>query len=66
MITKTNAALRDKVHQLAEEAFDRNLISGYGDGEYPNEYQLYIEGKPRHYPLEYAHSFLKQLLEQSE
>lgn len=54
--------LRAEVHQLAEQAFHQGLISGYGDSEYPEEYQLVLEGKPRHFSLEYARSFLQELL----
>jgi hypothetical protein len=58
------ADLRREVHELAEEAFSKHLISGFGDGQYADEYQLVIEGKPRHFSLEYARSFLKSLLGQ--
>jgi hypothetical protein len=62
----TKAALRDEVEKLAEQAFRRNLISGYGDGPLSNEYQLVQEGKPRHYSLEYARYLLLKLLNQGE
>lgn len=65
MMAKANATLRDEVHKLAEAAFHRNLISGYGDGEYAEEFQLVIEGKPRHFSLESARSILDDLLAQS-
>lgn len=55
--------LKTEVEQLAAEAFHQHLISGYGDGEYPGEYQIVLNGKPRHFPLEYAKSFLLQLVE---
>lgn len=58
----TKAALRDEVRQLAEEAFHHKLISGYGDGADSDEFQILIEGKPRHLPLEQARSFLNELL----
>ncbi|MCV3212007.1 hypothetical protein OGM63_00455 [Plectonema radiosum NIES-515] len=58
----TKAALRDEVRQLAEEAFHRKLISGYGDGADSEEFQILIEGKPRHFPLDQARSFLNELL----
>lgn len=61
----TNVRLRDEVHQLAEDAFHHHLISGYGDSEYSNEYQIVLRGKPRHLPLERARSLLKQLLTRS-
>ena len=56
------AALRNKVEKLAEEAFHRKLISGYGDGPDGDEYQIVFKGKPRHVPLEQARSFLGNLL----
>jgi hypothetical protein len=58
----TETALRDEVRQLAEEAFQRKLISGYGDGQYRDEYQIVTNGKPRHFPLERARSLLKNLI----
>lgn len=58
--------LKYEVERLATEAFHQHLISGYGDGEYPDEYQLVIEGKPRHYPLEFARSLLVRLLKQHQ
>jgi hypothetical protein len=58
----TKAALRDEVRQLAEEAFHHKLISGYGDGADSDEFQILIEGKPRHFPLQEARSFLNDLL----
>jgi hypothetical protein len=54
--------LRNKVHQLAEEAFHYHLISGHGDGEYPNKYQIVYQGKPRHFSLKQAYVFLDELL----
>jgi hypothetical protein len=58
----TKDELREVVHQLAEQAFHQGLISGHGDGEFDQEYQLVLEGKPRHFSLEYARSFLEELL----
>ncbi|NJO77856.1 MAG: hypothetical protein HC827_04555 [Cyanobacteria bacterium RM1_2_2] len=58
--------LKSQVEQLAAEAFHQHLISGYGDGEYPGEYQIAINGKPRHFPLEYAKSFLLKLVERGK
>ncbi|QYO68711.1 hypothetical protein JVX88_28725 [Leptolyngbya sp. 7M] len=55
--------LRAEVEKLAAEAFHQHLISGYGDGESPDEYQIVLQGKPRHYSLEYAHSLLANLIE---
>ncbi len=59
----TETALREEVHQLAAYAFRQRLISGYGDGEYPHEYQIVYAGKPRHLPLESARHFLYLLIE---
>lgn len=61
----TTTPLREEVHQLAEKAFHLNLISGYGDGEYSDEYQIVYQGKPRHLPLEKARSFLSKLIPNS-
>lgn len=58
----THSALRSQVEKLAEEAFHRHLISGYGDGEYPDKYQIVYRGKPRHFSLEYAQAFLEKLI----
>ena len=63
MNVKTRASLREEVRRLAQEAFHKTLISGHGDGGNAQEYQLVIEGKPRHYSLERAHSYLRALLE---
>lgn len=62
MNSTADPELKREVERLAEEAFHQHLISGYGDGERPNEYQIVYEGKPRHFPLEYTYSFLTQLL----
>ncbi|XPM58009.1 MAG: hypothetical protein EDM05_009580 [Leptolyngbya sp. IPPAS B-1204] len=59
----TGDHLRAEVEKLAAEAFHQHLISGYGDGESPDEYQIVLQGKPRHYSLEYAHSLLANLIE---
>ncbi|MBD2666844.1 hypothetical protein B6N60_01060 [Richelia sinica FACHB-800] len=56
------AALRDEVRYLAEQAFHRKLISGYGDGPESHEYQIVYQGKPRHVSLEQARLFLLDLL----
>jgi hypothetical protein len=58
----TEAVFRNEVRHLAEEAFHRKLISGYGDGPDSNEFQIVFQGKPRHFTLEEAHSFLRDLL----
>ncbi|MBI1242951.1 hypothetical protein [Umezakia ovalisporum] len=64
-MNSTQAALRDEVRQLAEEAFHGKLISGHGDGADMNEYQIVYQGKPRHVPLEQARWFLMNLLYRS-
>lgn len=65
-MNQTTTALRDEVHQLAEEAFNRKLISGHGDSQNSNEYQIVWNGKPRHLPLERARSVLRNLIERSQ
>jgi hypothetical protein len=65
-MNSTKTTLRDEVHQLAEEAFHLKLISGYGDGQNSNEYQIVWNGKPRHLPLERARSILSKLIERSQ
>jgi hypothetical protein len=64
-MNSTVADLRTEVRQLAEEAFHRKLISGYGDGQNNNEYQIVFNGKPRHLSLAHAYSVLTNLLNQS-
>jgi hypothetical protein len=59
---QVKTSLKEEVHKLAEEAFHRRLISGYGEGEYAHEYQIIYQGKPRHFSLDYAQAFLKSLL----
>jgi hypothetical protein len=61
-MNSTNDVLRNEVRHLADEAFHRKLISGYGDGPNINEYQIVFQGKPRHFSLESARSFLCELL----
>ncbi|MBP5974664.1 hypothetical protein HW132_18475 [Brasilonema sp. CT11] len=61
-MTNAKAVLRKEVQHLAEEAFQHKLISGYGDGPDGNEYQIVYQGKPRHFALEEARSFLCELL----
>ena len=39
-MNNTHSALRNEVRELAEEAFHRKLISGYGEGQNMNEYQI--------------------------
>ncbi|NMG18782.1 hypothetical protein [Brasilonema bromeliae] len=61
-MSNAKAVLRKEVQHLAEEAFHHKLISGYGDGPDTNEYQIVFQGKPRHFALEEARSFLCELL----
>ncbi|MBD1807294.1 MAG: hypothetical protein KME25_19635 [Symplocastrum torsivum CPER-KK1] len=61
-MTSTKAQLRTEVRKLAEEAFHLKLISGYGDGQYSDEYQIVYNGKPKHFPLERARLFLRNLM----
>jgi hypothetical protein len=56
------STLRNEVTELAEEAFHRKLISGYGDGEKVHEYQIVYQGKPRHISLAEARLFLIDLI----
>ena len=65
-MSNATVALRDEVQKLAEQAFHKHLISGYGDSEYANEYQIVFEGKPRHLPLERARAFLDRLIAESD
>ncbi len=60
-----SADLRDEIHKLAENAFHRHLISGYGDSEYADKYQIVLQGKPRHLSLANAYSLLNHLLEKA-
>lgn len=60
--TANQVTLRNQVYCLAERAFHRHLISGHGDGEYPDKYQIVHQGKPKHFSLMEAHSFLLNLL----
>lgn len=55
-------SLRSEVRKLAEEAFHQKLISGYGDGQYSDKYQIVYNGKPKHYTLERARFILRNLL----
>lgn len=59
------SALKHELDKLAEDAFHRHLISGYGDSEYADKYQIVVQGKPRHLPLENAHAYLNRLLQRS-
>ncbi|MDX2239696.1 MAG: hypothetical protein NW224_03330 [Leptolyngbyaceae cyanobacterium bins.302] len=62
MLILERNALRDAIHRLAEDAFHRHLISGHGDGEYADKYQIVYQGKPRHFSLSEAHRFLQNLV----
>jgi len=57
----TTLIKKKEVERLAREAFHRRLISGYGDGEYPDCYQIVYKGKPRNFSLSYAYWFLHSL-----
>lgn len=58
--------LRNEVHRLAEGAFHKHLISGYGDSEYPDQFQIVYQGKPKHFPLQQAYTFLLKLVQRSQ
>ncbi|WP_088891731.1 hypothetical protein [Leptolyngbya ohadii] len=66
MANYPQAELKNEIEHLAEEAFHRHLISGYGIGESGDEFQIVYEGKPRHFSLEYARNFLRQLISHKE
>jgi hypothetical protein len=61
----SNTAFKDEIHRLAEDAFHQHLISGYGDSEYADKYQIVYQGKPRHLTLRNAYAFLKELIGRS-
>ena len=61
-MNSTKTSLRDEVRELAEQAFHLKLISGYGDGQYSDKYQIVDNGKPKHYTLECARFILKNLI----
>jgi hypothetical protein len=58
--TKTD--LRSEVRKLAEKAFHLKLISGYGDGQDSDEFQIVCQGKPKHFSLERARLILNNLI----
>lgn len=64
-MSTTKTPLRSEVRKLAEEAFHLKLISGYGDGQYGDEYQIVCDGKPKHFPLERARLILRGLITSS-
>jgi hypothetical protein len=61
----SSTAFKDEIHRLAEDAFHRHLISGYGDSEYVDKYQIVYQGKPRHLTLRNAYAFLSDLIKRS-
>lgn len=63
MNQSSNIALKNRIKSLADTAFHRHLISGYGDSEFPNQYQIVYQGKPRHFSLDHAFIFLKMLVD---
>jgi hypothetical protein len=63
--TATTIQLKHQIEKLAAEAFHQHRISGYGNGESPDQYQIVIQGKPRHYSLESARMLLANLLKSS-
>ncbi len=64
MSNPANKQLKSEVEALATLAYFRHLISGHGQGEHPDQYQIVIQGRPKHYLLEEAHSVLAQMLGQ--
>lgn len=54
--------LRSEVRQLARLAFQQHLISGYGDSEYADQFQIIAGGKTTHLPLEQIRTLLWHLL----
>jgi len=40
----SDTAFRNEIHRLAEDAFYRHLISGYGNSEYEDKYQIVYQG----------------------
>ena len=61
-MNQSKDALRNEVRELAEQAFQQQLISGYGDGEFADKFQIVYKGKTRHFPLEKARLYLTSLL----
>jgi hypothetical protein len=61
-MNSTKTSLRSEVRKLAKQAFHLKLISGYGDGQYSDEFQIVHNGKPKHFPLERARVFLTNLI----
>ncbi len=65
-MNSTKTDLRSEVRQLAEKAFHLKLISGYGDGQYSDKYQIVYKGKPKHFTLERARFILKNLISSNQ
>jgi hypothetical protein len=62
MMSTTKTELRGEVRQLADRAFHLKLISGYGDGQDSDEFQIVYQGKPKHFSLERARLILNDLI----
>lgn len=62
MMSTTKTELRSEVRQLADRAFHLKLISGYGDGQDSDEFQIVYQGKPKHFSLERARLILNDLI----
>lgn len=62
MMSATKTELRSEVRQLADKAFHLKLISGYGDGQDSDEFQIVYQGKPKQFSLERARLILNDLL----
>lgn len=62
MMSATKTKLRSEVRQLADKAFHLKLISGYGDGQDSDEFQIVYQGKPKHFSLERARLMLNDLI----
>jgi hypothetical protein len=62
MMSTTKTELRSEVRQLADRAFHLKLISGYGDGQDSDEFQIVYQGKPKHFTLERARLILNDLI----
>jgi hypothetical protein len=65
-MNSTKTDLRSEVRKLAEKAFHLKLISGYGDGQYSDKYQIVYKGKPKHFTLERARFILKNLISSNQ
>lgn len=64
-MNSTTTDLRHEVRHLAEEAFQLKLISGYGDSEYGDKYQIVCDGRPKHFSLERSLFILSSLITNS-